>query len=77
MNKQVINIIGEVVSVNGSTVKVLVENKKTHPKYNKSYTVTRHFFAHLAEGQKVEEGQTVTLIPSRKISKKKAWLIKK
>ena len=76
MNKQVITVKGEVVSVVGNTVKVLVERRKTHPKYNKSYTVSRHFFAHLNESEKVEIGDKVTLVPHKKISKKKAWLIK-
>ncbi len=76
MNKQVITINGTVTAVNGATAKVLVERTKTHPKYNKSYKVSRNFHAHIDERQNVTVGDDVTLIPSKKISKMKAWLIK-
>jgi len=75
MNKE-FSISGKVTSVMGNTVKVLVERRKTHPKYNKSYTVSKLFMAHLPKSMKIEVGEEVVMIPNKKISKRKAWLIK-
>lgn len=52
------------------TITVTVTSRQTHPLYGKQYTVTRKYTAHDEDNQ-AGEGDTVTIIETRPISKTK------
>ena len=54
------------------TITVTVTSRQTHPLYGKQYTVTRKYTAHDEENQ-AGEGDTVTIIETRPISKTKSF----
>lgn len=54
------------------TIVVNVFTYKTHPKYKKSYRVTKKFYAH-DENQVAKEGDKVTVSECRPLSKLKRW----
>ncbi len=69
-------MIGRVVSTKmQKTVTVLVEGRKTHPLYNKSFLQTKKYLVDDQMGVKL--GQIVEFEKIRPISKRKHWQIKK
>lgn len=69
-------MIGRVVSAKmKNTVVVLVERRKTHPKYRKSFVRTKKYLAHDEIG--VSVGDMVEFLESRPISKNKFMKVTK
>src|SRR3990167_3674032 len=67
-------MIGRVVSAKAEkTVTVLVEGKKTHPLYKKSYVWSKKYLVHNELGAK--EGDVVSIAPTRPISKRKHFKV--
>lgn len=54
------------------TITVTVTSRETHPIYKKQYTVTRKYAAH-DENNDAHKGDTVRVIETRPISKRKAF----
>ena len=54
------------------TITVTVTSRETHPIYKKQYTVTRKYAAH-DESNDAHKGDTVRIIETRPISKRKAF----
>lgn len=68
-------ITGVVVSTKmDKTVVVSVDSYKSHPKYHKKFKVTKKFYAH-DEANTCKEGDTVTIVESRPLSKLKRWAV--
>ncbi len=64
---------GIVVSdVNDKTIVVEVSSRKPHPVYKKMMTTTKKFHAH-DENNEAGIGDTVTIMETRPLSKKKRW----
>lgn len=64
---------GVVVSdVNDKTIVVRVEARKAHPIYKKMMTSTKKFHAH-DENNEAHVGDTVRIMETRPLSKKKRW----
>ena len=61
---------------NNKTVVVEVTRKFKHPFYEKIIKRTKKYHAH-DEKNEFKEGQTVTIIESKPISKKKTWQVLK
>jgi small subunit ribosomal protein S17 len=69
-------MIGRVVSAKmQKTVTVLVEGKKTHPLYKKTFVWSKKYLAHDEMGAK--EGDVVSIISTRPISKNKHFKVAK
>ena len=67
-------MVGRVVSDKAEkTVTVLVEGKKTHPLYKKSYVWSKKYLVHNELGAK--EGDVVSIAPTRPISKRKHFKV--
>lgn len=58
------------------TITVTVTSRQTHPLYGKQYTVTRKYTAHNDSNQ-AGEGDKVTIIETRPISKTKSFTLDK
>lgn len=58
------------------TITVTVTSRETHPLYGKQYTVNRKYTAH-DEKNEAGEGDTVTIIETRPISKTKKFELHK
>ena len=66
-------LTGVVSSAAGNkTITVTVTSRETHPIYGKQYTVTRKYAAH-DETNDANVGDTVRVIETRPISKRKAF----
>ena len=66
-------LFGKVTSAKADkTITVTVTSRETHPIYGKQYTVTRKYIAH-DENNDANEGDTVHIIETRPISKRKAF----
>ena len=64
---------GIVVSdVNDKTIVVQVSERKPHPVYKKMMTTTKKFHAH-DENNEAHIGDTVQIMETRPLSKKKRW----
>ena len=64
---------GIVVSaVNDKTIVVEVSSRKPHPVYKKMMTTTKKFHAH-DQNNEAGVGDTVTIMETRPLSKKKRW----
>ena len=61
---------------NDKTIVVEVTRKFKHPFYEKIIKRTKKYHAH-DEKNEFKEGQTVTIIESKPISKKKTWQVLK
>lgn len=69
-------MIGRVVSAKmQKTVSVLVEGKKTHPLYKKTYVWSKKYLVHDEMGAK--EGDVVSIIETRPVSKNKHFKVVK
>lgn len=69
---------GKIVSnVQAKTLIIEVTTSKIHPKYKKSYKVSKKFYAHNPENKKFEIGEVVTIYETKPISKTKRWTIVK
>lgn len=67
-------MIGRVVSAKmQKTAVVLIEGKKTHPLYKKTYVWSKKYLAHDEMGAKL--GDVVNIAPTRPISKRKHFKI--
>jgi len=53
------------------TIVVTIQERKTHPLYRKQYTVSKKFVAH-DEKNEAREGDRVTIVETRPISKRKS-----
>lgn len=58
------------------TITVTVTSRQTHPLYGKQYTVTRKYVAH-DENEQANDGDTVTIVETRPISKTKSFTLDK
>ena len=68
---------GTIISAKSNkTVVVEVTRKFKHPFYEKIIKRTKNYHAH-DEKNEFKEGQTVTIIESKPISKKKTWQVLK
>ena len=56
------------------TITVTVTSRETHPIYGKQYTVSRKYTAH-DEKNEAGEGDTVTIVETRPISKTKSFTL--
>ncbi len=56
------------------TITVTVTSRETHPLYGKQYTVNRKYQAH-DENNEARDGDRVTIIESRPVSKTKAFTL--
>ncbi len=66
---------GTVVKKSGDkTVKVEIRERRQHPKYQKSFPVTKKFLVH-DENNAAKEGDQVTIVQSRPKSKRKSWAL--
>jgi len=75
MTKKVLS--GKVVKdKNNKTVVVLVKRKYSHPFFNKVMTATKKYHAH-DENNKFKEGEKVSIIECKPVSKKKTWQVLK
>lgn len=68
-----INKKGTVIKKSGTqTIKVEVNEYKSHPKYKKRYRVTKRFLVH-DEAEKAQVGDQVVITQTRPVSKRKHW----
>lgn len=66
-------LFGVVTSdVADKTIVVTVTSRETHPMYKKQYTVTRKYIAH-DENNEANVGDTVHIVETRPISKRKSF----
>ena len=56
------------------TITITVTSRETHPLYGKQYTVSRKYTAH-DEKNEAGEGDTVTIVETRPISKTKSFML--
>jgi small subunit ribosomal protein S17 len=56
------------------TVTVRINSVKVHPKYSKRYTVSKKYKVH-DEKNKFKEGDKVTFVECRPLSKNKRWRV--
>lgn len=68
-------LTGEVMHVSERTARVKVGRTKIHPIYRKRYSVHTQLLAEVPQGVAVEKGQTVSITPTRPLSKRKSWVI--
>jgi len=69
-------MIGRVTSTKmEKTVSVIVESRKTHPLYKKTYAWSKRYLAHDEMGAQM--GDIVRIVKSRPISKRKHWMVVK
>lgn len=69
-------ITGTVVSTKmDKTIVVSVDSYKSHEKYHKKYKVTKKIYAH-DESNSYKEGDVVTIVESKPLSKLKRWEVK-
>lgn len=67
---------GRVVSAgNDKTISVLVSNRKVHPVYKKSYSISKKYAVH-DEANKAKMDDLVTIEETKPISKTKRWALK-
>ncbi|VEU44094.1 unnamed protein product [Pseudo-nitzschia multistriata] len=70
------SLVGTVVSTKmQKTVNVAVDRYRLHPKYRKRIRYTRKFMAH-DEDEVASDGDTVLIVPSQRISKKKHFVLR-
>ena len=68
-------MVGQVVSDKmDKTVVVRIDIKKRHPKYHKTYTISKRFKAH-DEENKYKVGDKVVIASTRPISKDKKFIV--
>ncbi len=58
------------------TIVISVHTRKTHPIYKKQYSVTTKFIAH-DENNEAKEGDKVTVVETRPLSKRKRFTLNK
>ena len=58
------------------TAVVTIDTHMRHPKYKKSYKTSKSYYAHDADNSCVE-GQQVTIVESRPLSRLKRWIVTK
>ena len=69
------NLVGKVVSDKmDKTVTVVVEDRKSHPKYGKILSRSKKYHAH-DEENKAKVGDRVRIIESRPMSRSKRWAL--
>ena len=69
------SVTGTVVSNKmDKTIVVRVDHKRAHPKYKKTFTVSKKFYAHDPEN-KFNIGDSVTIFEQRPLSKLKRWTV--
>jgi len=56
------------------TIVITVTSRETHPIYRKQYTVNRKYIAH-DENNDAHEGDRVTIVETRPISKRKSFTL--
>lgn len=70
------SLVGKVVSTKmQKTVNVAVDRYRIHPKYRKRIRYTRKFMAH-DEEEVASNGDTVLIVPSQRVSKKKHFVLR-
>jgi small subunit ribosomal protein S17 len=67
---------GIVVSTKmAKTVAVRVERTMRHPLYGKVIRTAKKYYAHDEDAQSLKEGERVTIVESRPLSKLKRWRV--
>ncbi len=64
-------VVGEKMD---KTIVVRVDRVKQHPKYKKRYSVSKRYKVH-DENKKYKEGDVVTFVECRPLSKDKRWRV--
>jgi len=57
------------------TVVVRVERMFRHPAYGKVIRSSKKYYAHVSQGNTLKEGDVVTIIETRPLSKLKRWRV--
>ena len=57
------------------TVTVRVERAERHPQFGKVILRAKKYYAHIDDASTVKEGQRVTIVETRPISKLKRWRV--
>ncbi len=57
------------------TIKVEVNEYRTHMKYKKRFRVTHRFLVHCEDMSSIKVGDKVEIKQSKPISKRKAWIL--
>lgn len=74
--KNIKELTGVVLSSKGDkTLVVEVKRVTMHPIYKKRFTVKKKYYVH-DEENKYKEGDTVTFLQTRPMSKLKRWIVK-
>jgi small subunit ribosomal protein S17 len=67
---------GVVISTKmAKTVTVRVERTYRHPLYGKVIRLSKKYYAHAGEAHSLKEGDKVTIVETRPISKLKRWRV--
>lgn len=75
--KQIQTIRGTVVKkCSTQTIRVATKITKVHPVYKKRYSQLKYYYVH-DEADTAKEGDEVTIMACRPISKQKHWTLKK
>jgi small subunit ribosomal protein S17 len=70
-----VEVIGKVVSDKmAKSVVVTIERQVRHGTYGKQQRLTSRFMAHDEKGE-AKVGDTVALVPSRPLSRRKRWVV--
>lgn len=64
---------GTVTRIDFPTARIKVVRIKTHPKYRKSYTVSKSYLVHLPKKTDLRLGDKVVITPCHPVSKRKRW----
>jgi len=68
-------IQGTVANKSGDkTVRVRIIERRTHPKYKKIYSITKHMIVHDEKNQ-CALGDEVSIVPCKPMSKTKSWAV--
>lgn len=68
-------LIGKVIGTKDKTLTVLVSTKRKHPRYEKFVTYKKKFQVHNPENRVYEIDSNVAIVPCKKISKTKSYVI--
>jgi small subunit ribosomal protein S17 len=68
--------VGVVISSKmAKTVTVRVERTIRHPEYGKVFRVSKKYYAHDEHADQLKEGDQVTIVETRPMSKMKRWRV--
>lgn len=76
IQKQTGQLSGIVLKVKNKTLTVLVSTKKKHAIYEKLVRYEKKYQVHNPENKEYAINSTVTIVPGKKVSKKKSFWLK-